>query len=436
MTLLKQFTGWATASNRTLKQQMFKYLRLYLLLSYLIVMAVILGSFGVAVYIFFSRSVNEQLNQQLLTLAQAAVPSLEAVENKGVNRLRKDFPWRDLFNRNQSLEWFNADGKLLARQGSIFSDLPLKKGSQVIQQAGSVRTLTISVYSSQNEKTLQLKGYIRASESTQQAEALLKKLAWGLGLGGIMALVFSEIGGMWLTQQALEPVEQSFGRLKQFTADASHELRNPLTVINTAVEVMQSHPERTHPADAKKLVAIASATDQLTRLAEDLLFLARTDAATTPSSTDGQIALDKVLQDVITSLQPQAQAKRITFTSNLFVDTLVEGDAAQIHRLFFNLVENAIKYTQTGGKVFLSMTKRQHFVVVSVEDTGIGITPENLPLIFQRFWRSDQARSRKIAGSGLGLPIAQAIALAQGGKITVKSQVGVGTCFQVYLPQA
>lgn len=118
MTLLKQFTGWATASNRTLKQQMFKYLRLYLLLSYLVVMAVIMGSFGVAVYIFFSRSVNEQLNQQLLTLAQAAVPSLEAVENRGVNKLRNDFPWRDLFNRNQSLEWFNADGKLLAKQGS------------------------------------------------------------------------------------------------------------------------------------------------------------------------------------------------------------------------------------------------------------------------------------------------------------------------------
>lgn len=103
---------------------------------------------------------------------------------------------------------------------------------------------------------------------------MLKKLGWGLCLGGTIALAFTGISGMWLTQQALEPIEESFQRLKQFTADASHELRNPLTVINTAVEVMQSHPERFQPLDAKKLVAIASATNQLTRLAEDLLFSA------------------------------------------------------------------------------------------------------------------------------------------------------------------
>ena len=90
-----------------------------------------------------------------------------------------------------------------------------------------------------------------------------------------MALVFSGIGGMWLAQQVLKPIQQSFQRLKHFTADASHELRSPLTAISTATEVMQSHPERIHPLDVKKLVAIASATNQLTRLAEDLLFLAK-----------------------------------------------------------------------------------------------------------------------------------------------------------------
>jgi len=400
-------------------------------------MAIILGTFSIALYIFFSHNVNEQLNQQLLTLAQAAVPSLEAVENRGVTQLRKDFPWRDLFNRDQSLEWFDAEGTLVAKEGSIFSNLPLKKGSQVIQQVGQVRTLTISVYSSKNEKTLQLEGYIRATESTKPVEALLKKLAWGLGLGGTVALVFSGIGGLWLSQQALEPIKQSFERLKQFTADASHEFRNPLTVINTAVEVMQSHPERIHPTDAKKLVAIASASNQLTRLAEDLLFLARTDATATPSSSyRTAIALNKVLQDVVTFLQPQAQAKRITFTLNLIDDSLIQGDAAEIHRLFFNLLENALKYTQVEGRVFLSMTKSHHFVVVNIEDTGIGITQENLPLIFQRFWRSDGARSRQIHGSGLGLAIAWAIVKQHGGKILVRSQVGVGSCFQVYLPQA
>lgn len=201
-----------------------------------------------------------------------------------------------------------------------------------------------------DQKTLQLEGYIRASESTKEVEVLLQKLSWGLGLGGIMALFFSRIGGMWLTQQALEPIEQSFQRLKQFTADASHDLPSPLTAINTAVEVMQSHPERIHPLDAKKLVAIASATDQLTHLAEDLLFLARTDAAVAPQSLEWtSVPLDEILQNLVELLQPQAQAKGITVTSHLLAGICVNGDATQLTRLFSNLLENVLKYTRRGG---------------------------------------------------------------------------------------
>lgn len=436
MTLLRRFTVWVTASNRTPKQT-FQSLRLRLLLSYLTVIAIILGTFSAGVYVFFTRSLERQLNKQLLNLAQAAVPSLEAVENEGLQDLNQDLPWREIFKRHQSLEWFNADGKMLARKGTIFSTLPLKKGSQVIQQRGQVRTLTISVYAnSPDEKKLQLEGYIRASEFTKEVEEVLRKLGWGLYVGGTLALVFSGIGGMWLTQQALEPVEQSFQRLKQFTADASHELRNPLTVINTAIEVMQSHPERIHPSDAKKLVAVASATNQLTCLAEDLLFLARTDAAVVPVGGEwASVPLDQVIQDLVEVLQPQAQAKEITVTFHLLAGISVNGEAAQLTNLFSNLLENALKYTPTGGSVVVSMAEHKRFVVVRVEDTGIGIAPEYLPLIFQRFWRADRARSRRIEGLGLGLAIAQTIAQEHGGKITVSSQVGVGSCFQVYLPR-
>lgn len=442
MTLLKLFTVWVTASNRTPKQQMFDFLGLRLLLSYLTVMAAILGTFGAVVYVFFTRSLDQQLNQQLITLAQAAVPSLEAVENEGVQSLNQELPWRELFQRNQSLEWFNADGNLLARKGTIFSTLPLNKASQVIQQQGQIRTLTIAVYAnSPNQsiadalKTLQLKGYIRASEGTKEAEAMVKKLGLGLALGGIMALVFSDLGGMWLTQQALKPIKQNFQRLKQFTADASHELRSPLTAINSAIEVMQSHPERIHPRDTKKLVAIASATNQLIRLAEDLLFLARSDAAVTPLPLrQTSLPLDEVLQDLVDLLEPQARVKEITFTSRFLAGISVNGDAAQLTRLFSNLLENALKYTAAGGSVVLSMARSNRFAVVLVEDTGVGIAPEDLPFIFQRFWRTDQARSRQLEGSGLGLAIAQAIAQQHGGKITVSSQVGIGSCFRVHLP--
>ncbi len=434
---MRRFTGLGIASNRTPDRQIFKSLRLYLLLSYLTVMTAILGAFGAAVYVFFSRSLDQQLDQHLLTLAQAAVPSLDVVKSKKLPKLAQNSPWRDLFARDQSLEWFNTDGKLLAKQGNIFTNLPLKKGSQSIQQVNQVRTLTIAVYSGPNEKMLQLKGYIRASESTKQAEAVIKKLVWGLGSGGTIALIFTTIGGMWLTQQAVEPIEQSFQRLKQFTANASHELRSPLTVINTAVEVMQSHPERIHPLDTKKLVAIASANDQLTRLAEDLLFLAKKDAvATQPASEKTSVVLDKLLRDVVARLEFQAEVKAIAIVSTLLADISVRGEAAGLHRLFFNLLENALKYSHPGGKISLSMSVQGHLAIVRVEDDGMGIAPENLPFIFQRFWRSDAARSRQIKGSGLGLAIASAIAEQYQGKIEVTSQLGKGSCFSVYLQRA
>ncbi len=227
-----------------------------------------------------------------------------------------------------------------------------------------------------------------------------------------------------------ELVEQ----LKQFAADASHELRSPLTVINSAIEVMQSHPERIHPLDVKKLVAIASATNQLTRLAEDLLFLARIDAAAPASLEQADVSLNQVVQDLVDLLEPQAQAQEITFTAHLLVDIYVKGDAAQLTRLFSNLLENALKYTTAGGSVVVSMGSNNLLAVVRVEDTGMGIAPEHLPFIFHRFWRADQARSHRIGGSGLGLAIAQAIARQHGGEIIVSSQVGVGSCFEVHLP--
>jgi len=436
MISLKRFMVWDTASNRTPKQRMFQSLRSRLLLSYLTVMAAILTTSGAAVYVFFTRSLDQQLNQRLLTLAQAAVPSLEAVENEGLQSLNREVPWRELFKRSQSLEWFNAEGKLLARKGTNFSTLGLNPASQVIQQQGQIRTLTIAVYAhSPNRKTLRLEGHIRASETTREAEAIVKKLGIGLGLGGTMALVFSGIGGMWLTQQVLQPIEQSFQRLKQFTADASHELRSPLTAINTATEVMQNHPERIHPLDVKKLAAIASATNQLIALAEDLLFLARSDATVTPPSVvQKSLPLDKVLEDLVRLFEPQAKAKGIAFTSSLLAGISVKGDAAQLKRLFSNLLENALKYTAAEGSVVLSVTTRNWVAVVQVEDTGVGIAPEHLPFIFQRFWRADKARFRQVEGSGLGLAIAQVIAQQHGGKITVSSQLGRGSFFQVYLP--
>jgi signal transduction histidine kinase len=408
-------------------------------------MAVTVGISVIAVYIFLHRSLNEQLNTKLLALTHAKTPSLVTVKTRGSQSLDEDLlPQHSLFNQEQGLEWFDAEGKLLAKKGTVFPNFPLArdsslshlhKSSHIIQHQGQVRTLTIAVYARDlNQQTLRLEGYLRASESTEEMQARLDRLRVGLGLGGITALILSSISSVYLTRLALEPIRQSFQRLKYFTTDVSHELRNPLTAINTTVEVMQSHPEQLDPRQAKKLAIIASATDQMTRLVEDQLFLVRIDATDTPSRLEWSLVpLDKVLEDLVERFQPQAQSKGINFEAHLLTGIFINGDASQLSRLFSNLLENAFKYTET-GRVILSLTRRRRFAVVSVKDTGIGISPEYLPFIFQRLLRTDRARLQQREGHGLGLAIAQAIAYQHGGKITVSSQVGVGSCFRVYLP--
>lgn len=433
--------AWVTDLKKFRRSNFFS-LRLHLLLSYLTVMAAILGVFAVGAYIFFTRSFYRQLDEKLQILAQAAAPSLEEVETQGSEYLDRvdEVPWRDIFNRDrQSLEWFNAQGERMARKGQLDLVLPPQPGPQTIGASGwaSVRSFTISVYTDSiyNGKP-DLVGYIRASQSGEDLQTLKIQLLWGLGMGGLMALGSIGIGGVWLTQKALAPIEQSFQQLQQFTADASHELRGPLTAIKTSIDVIRSHPERIHPKDTRKLAAISSASEQMKHLVEDLLFLARTDTQVPVAPREwGAVALNPLLRSILELLEPSAQAKDITLLWELPFVLFVSGDKAQLMRLFSNLVDNALKYTPEGGKVVLSLEKQGRFAVASVKDTGIGISERHLPLVFDRFWRADKARSRREKGTGLGLAIAQAIATRHGGKITVTSKVGEGSCFQVRLPR-
>lgn len=436
---------------------MFQALHWRLLFSYLGVMVAILGTSTVAVYNFFTYSIYQQLDRQLLTLADAAAHSLPAIKADRAaiyseiprtfdNDGDLDIPWQDLRQHQQGVEWFNAERQLLGKAGTIFPNLTLEQTEnfaslQTLQQ-DQIRTLTVRVYPREGKNRQRLEGYVRVNESTEDVELELGRLRWGLGLGGVIALTLTGVSGLWLARQSMQPIEQSFQQLKQFTqqlkqftADASHELRSPLTAIKTSVQVMMTHPERIHPADVNKLDAIASATKQMTRLVEDLLLLARTDATVTNPALEWRlIPIDELLEDLVDFLSPQAEVKGITLKTDLSDGVFVKGDAAQLRRLFSNLLENALQYTPSGGTVDIGIFNLDRFVVISVEDTGIGIHPQHIPLVFNRFWRADKARSHREEGLGLGLAIAQAIAQCHGGEINVSSQIGVGSCFQVRLP--
>ena len=407
---------------------MFKQLQYRLLVSYLIVFASILGTFAIAVRMVYAHSLKQQLTDKLTTLGQGAASSAES--NHGQLEVGNDFSAKDLITRGQALQWFDLQGQLIAQQGKAVSTLPFssRERLQVQQSTPQIQSVTLPIISSEAQQQL---GYVRASQSLEELDENLRKLDWGLGSGIVIALILSSVGGVWLTRQAMQPIEESFQTLKQFTADASHELRSPLMAIKSNVSVALKYPDGIRPADAEKFEAIASATQQMTHLTEDLLLLARTDKAVIPNRQP--VNLTQVLEQLVELYQPQAQTQQIILQAHSAKSAFTLGDAAQLSRLFTNLIMNALHYTLEGG-VEVKLSRAGQHLVVDVDDTGIGIASESLARVFDRFWRADQSRSHWEGGSGLGLAIAQSIARSHGGTISVSSQMGVGSCFTVRLP--
>lgn len=422
-------------------------LRSRLLLYYLIVMAAILGIFGSGVYVVFRRNLYKQLDKKLVTLAQSATPSFGAVRDRGNKYLNQveEVPWRDIFNRDQqSLEWFDAKKKLLGRKGLIKLGVPPKVGTTFIKNPETdevFRTHTLSMFIRRNGEAgpPTLVGFIRATQSSEEIEAAEEELFWIFVIGGMLTLILIGLGGFWLTKKAIEPIEASFLQLKQFTADASHELRSPLTAIKASVDIMRTHPERVHPKDVKKLEAIAGATVQMNEMLGDLLFLARADADSDLPVTQRKLTsvlLNQILQNCFVLLEPLANDKKIVFQSKFRDKIKVLGDVAQLSRLFSNLLENALQYTPEEGRVSLDLYRQNRYAVISVRDTGIGIAPDQVDKVFDRFWRADKARTRREGGTGLGLAISAAIIKRHGGKVSVTSELNIGTCFLVRIPIA
>ena len=239
-------------------------------------------------------------------------------------------------------------------------------------------------------------------------------------------------------------LESSFTALRRFTADASHELKTPLTVLRADVE-RAMHPGTT---SAERMVALEEALQETARMAdlvESLLTLARADEGRYDLHRE-PVRLEPLVHDIFETAVILGEEAGLTIELPVCEDATVLGDADRLRQLFLNLVTNAIKYTPRGGHVEVALTRRPHDeVAFSVRDTGIGIAASDLAHVFERFWRADRVRSRRIAsvdsswaldrgGFGLGLSIAQWIVQAHGGTLTVQSRLGRGSMFTVVLP--
>jgi heavy metal sensor kinase len=233
--------------------------------------------------------------------------------------------------------------------------------------------------------------------------------------------------------QMLDRIESSFSRIRQFTADASHELRAPLTLIQTAAEFsLRRNRSREELVDAMQKILRES--QRTTQLVNNLLFLARTDGSASPfePAIVNLTALVADLQDEAFTLAAVRQIAASFTLPGAGVE--VAGDEASLSRLLLILIDNAVKYTMPGGKVSIELRSQAEAAVVIVRDTGIGIDKDDLPLIFDRFWRADKVRSREMGGTGLGLSIAKWIVEQHGGTLEVESEPGAGSTFFVRLP--
>lgn len=420
-----------------MKIVVFDRIRLRLYLNYLFVIGIILTTFAVGMRIFYYHVLHQKIIERLTLIAESAIDNIELDKEQLTFDQELTDHHRTHVNTpvlipGHNLELFDRQGHLLSKLGKNTIDLPfsLDDFEQIVSDKPRFQYVTLPLSETDDDRTI---GYIRASQSLTEVDASLNQLDLGLIGGLISTLIISSGGTIWLTKQAMKPAEKSFQQLQQFTADASHELRSPLMAISSNVSVALKYPEGIRTGDINKFQAIASAANQMHRLIEDLLWLARNNGEAEQSRTK-IVDLSKILENTIEIHQVLAHNKQIEIKYHQVKDLNLLGNDLELQRVFTNLLENAIFYTQVGGSISIEVTRERRFIAVKISDTGIGIDSENLPKIFDRFWRADKSRTYWEGGSGLGLAIVKDIIIRHQGRIEVTSKKNVGSCFIVQLP--
>jgi OmpR-family two-component system manganese-sensing sensor histidine kinase len=433
---------------------MFQATRRRLALWYTCVTAILLLLFATGFFLYVRHTLVERIDDTLNHVVEVVQRSLVIEPNRSSEpsfHLNLEASFRNNPQTTEDdhidLEWFSQTGELLWSTLSQPLDIPVHVSDGETVHIGDEQLLRQVTQRVQVGR--QVLGYLRVSHPWFEVTTPTRQLIRDLILG--IALVLSVVAaiGWLLSGLAMAPIRDSYQRLKQFTADASHELRNPIAIIQTNVQVALEDPDPN--LQQQQLRVVERLTRRLGRLVDDLLFLARQDSGMTPMKTDA-VHLDQVLHEVMEEQQAIASDQQITLHMDIAETTSgdyqLQGDHDQIFRLFTNLLSNAIQYTPSGGEVFIAVERQKNHgmsaLQVKVRDTGVGIPAEAIPHLFDRFYRVDPARSRSgpspllngKGGSGLGLAIAQAIVTNHHGTIYVDSQPGQGTTFTVMLPGA
>jgi two-component system, OmpR family, sensor histidine kinase CiaH len=238
----------------------------------------------------------------------------------------------------------------------------------------------------------------------------------------------------FFANRSIEPIKEAFDRQKQFIADASHELKTPLAVINTNVDVLLSNGEHSVSSQSKWLHYIKSEVERMAKLTKNLLYLTQIDYSEI-NMVYSQLNLSEAVESIILTMEAIIFENNILLNYDIEPNLVVSGNSEQLKQVVMILLDNALKYTNINGRVNLFLKKSYNNVVLSVTNTGNGIPDKYIHKIFDRFYRIDKSRSRDSGGYGLGLAIAKAIVEQHGGKIETHSVLNESTTFNIELPR-
>ena len=446
---------------------------------YLLVLAVLLIALSAGVYFYLSRSLYQSLDDSLILRSSqlSNIPAIMESIQQG--------EFQEELGEIVILYFYSGDQLTQVSARGINITLSQELILQAI--AGTSSFSTIQTEASEGLRLLAVPINIRIlgpppgiqpaalviARSTKQIDQALAGLVRTLIIAVPLALALAAGGGIFLARRALKPVDQiaqtaqeieesdlsqrinvttkdelgrlaatlnemigrlekAFQRQKQFTSDASHELRTPLAVIE-AESTLALQKERPPSDYRQSLETISQESRQMSYLIDQLLTLARADAGKEQWNFT-ELNLGNLITNLSTDAEILCQEKGLSFRLGQTEDLVVKGDEARLREVFMNLLDNGIRYTKSPGTVSVSLRSEGQMAVVAITDTGVGIPAEDIPFIFERFYRVDKSRSRAEGGTGLGLAICRHIAEAHGGKIEVESQVRAGSTFSVWLP--
>jgi two-component system sensor histidine kinase CiaH len=336
----------------------------------------------------------------------------------------------------------NRDGDVIVNErGFTFPGLPNSDSIKaalrgqtderlVTVNGESVRIRSVPVYDASGT----IAGAVQAARGQNQYQKQRAAVLYATLAGAIIGAIVAPLAGLFLARRAMRPIDASFSAQKAFVADASHELRTPLAVLRANAELIERMPDATPSEIRVEAEQMIAEIDEMTRLVNDLLFLARLDEGGPALIRHDEVELSAILEAEEVAHLPRIASAGLTLQLQIDAPVTVMGDPDRLRQVLRILLDNAVAYTPAGGTISVHLSTRGSEALIEVRDTGIGIPEADQSRVFDRFYRADRARARQSGGSGLGLSIAKTIVEAHHGTISLRSELGQGAQVSIRLP--